>query len=369
MNDVIVSMVDKLFANVWENEEITALREEITANCLERYADHLAKGKTEEEAMEAVRESLAGMEEVVASFPQKLPDPDTLRAEEKPEPVGRMAARDFDAIEAELACFDLKVYPSKDGEIHLETDDAIRDCVTLEREGTRLVLRETSAPKRQQPQKSASEESLTDFVLRQVMGAISRSIMITTLSGEIRLGLPRELKLPVRIGTASGDVDWQGVQAESLTIRTMSGDIAVADVSGAVRLDLDTKSGDMRIRQADCADTRLKTISGDIGWRGSCRELSVNTISGDIHAVGSFLRTKVQTVSGDLRLESADDQVAEITASTTSGDLELRLPHSMNVQANFSSVSGSKRCAAFGGPDGKPVKVSARTVSGDLEIL
>ena len=95
MNDVIVSMVDKLFANVWENEEITALREEITANCLERYADHLAKGKTEEEAMEAVRESLAGMEEVVASFPQKLPDPDTLRAEEKPEPVGRMAASSF----------------------------------------------------------------------------------------------------------------------------------------------------------------------------------------------------------------------------------------------------------------------------------
>ena len=63
-----------------------------------------------------------------------------------------------------------------------------------------------------------------------------------------------------------------------------------------------TKSGDMRIRQADCADTRLKTISGDIGWRGSCRELSVNTISGDIHAVGSFLRTKVQTVSGDLEI-------------------------------------------------------------------
>lgn len=371
MNDVIVRMVDELFAGVWENEEITALREEITANCLERYADQLAKGRTEAEAVEAVRESLAGMEEVIAAFPGRIPEADIL-AEAAAKAIESHPAPRLDEgvsrLDVELFNFDLEVRPSEDGEIHLDLDKGFEKRVVLERDGDRLLVRQVDMIRRQVEKKPETEGSLVDFVLRRVLDTVSLGIFSgAEAAGTARLSLPRELDLPVRVNGQSSDITWRDVRPAELKIETLSGDMDLHIDGMKGELQLDTKSGDLDLWIRSDGRVRCRTVSGDMDVNAVCGELAVTTVSGDIDGRCSAERLRVQTVSGDLDLELTDERIREISAQTTSGDLELQIPRTMNPQLRFSSVSGDSHTAGFN-PDGQTVAVSVKTVSGDLTI-
>ena len=71
MNATVERIVNLLFEDLQESEEVIALREEVMNNCQERYRDLRAQGLGEDDAIGQVVESLKGMEEMLASYPKK----------------------------------------------------------------------------------------------------------------------------------------------------------------------------------------------------------------------------------------------------------------------------------------------------------
>ena len=71
MNASIRGMIDMLFKDTLETEEVRALHEEMINNCEEHYSDLLRQGLSETEALDAIVESLKGMKEVIDEYPKK----------------------------------------------------------------------------------------------------------------------------------------------------------------------------------------------------------------------------------------------------------------------------------------------------------
>ena len=76
MNATIAKIVNLLFEDLAESEEVLAIRDEIQQNCQERYQDLREAGISEDDAIHAVIESLNGMEAIIpakATKPQQSP--------------------------------------------------------------------------------------------------------------------------------------------------------------------------------------------------------------------------------------------------------------------------------------------------------
>ena len=132
MNDKVQKIVDLLFIDTVDSEETRAFREEVLNNCRERCEDLIAQGRTEDEALAAVAESLSGMEEALA--PYRRSDP----AEGAGDTV--LSAEGVRAVRARLARFDLEVRPSGDGKVHFRAEGENAGRVTFRREGDALEL-------------------------------------------------------------------------------------------------------------------------------------------------------------------------------------------------------------------------------------
>ena len=68
MNATIHGIIDTMFKDTVNTAETRALHEELLNNCLEHYDDLISRGLSETEAIDAVVESLKGMQEVVLVF-------------------------------------------------------------------------------------------------------------------------------------------------------------------------------------------------------------------------------------------------------------------------------------------------------------
>ena len=71
MNTKVSGMVDALFENVVWSDEVKALHDELMDNCQAHYEDLLHDGKSEEEALAAVKESLSGIDEIIQKYARK----------------------------------------------------------------------------------------------------------------------------------------------------------------------------------------------------------------------------------------------------------------------------------------------------------
>jgi ABC-type proline/glycine betaine transport system permease subunit len=72
MNETVKRIVEILFQDTEMTDEVASIKDEVMNNCQERYADLVARGMTEDEAIGEVVESLKGMEEVIGEFPKVL---------------------------------------------------------------------------------------------------------------------------------------------------------------------------------------------------------------------------------------------------------------------------------------------------------
>ena len=76
MNETVKRIVEILFQDTEMTDEVAAIKDEVMNNCQERYADLVARGMTEDEAIGEVVESLKGMEEVISEFPKVKREPE-----------------------------------------------------------------------------------------------------------------------------------------------------------------------------------------------------------------------------------------------------------------------------------------------------
>jgi DUF4097 and DUF4098 domain-containing protein YvlB len=188
----------------------------------------------------------------------------------------------------------------------------------------------------------------------------------------------------------------------SLSVNTVSADIAVKGISGAQRLQ--SVSANV-VTQAAADDVEIKTVSGDLTVTGSDQkglltvttvsgnatvthvagEVNGSTVSGDFRlGLGAVDRSRLRTTSGDLSLAAYLAGDGRLDVETISGDVRIDLAKPLNVEFDVSSFSGDIR-NCFGpkpartdeyGPgkelrftEGKGLaRVRVKALSGDVSI-
>jgi DUF4097 and DUF4098 domain-containing protein YvlB len=173
-------------------------------------------------------------------------------------------------------------------------------------------------------------------------------------SGEVRwtIYLPRNGNQELRFATASGDLDCEDV-ALRIDLDTASGDIRLVNVDLAPDSDLSTASGDYEIQDMTVREgTRFSTASGDIELENVEVEEGVkfSSASGDIKATSCTGHLQLSSASGDVILRKSTI-IGKGKFSSASGDVELYLDELPPEGLSASSASGDVMldAADFGG--------------------
>lgn len=147
----------------------------------------------------------------------------------------------------------------------------------------------------------------------------------------------------------------------SVTVKSISGDIVVASVSGEVRAE--TVSGDLDIQRSPNL-AHARTVSGDVLLQevASPSVLNTGTVSGNVVARG--LKTHsldASSVSGDVRLTDMD--VERVHAKSVSGNIEFGARLAPRGRYEFNSHSGEVRLTLG---DDTGFEIDATSFSGSI---
>jgi hypothetical protein len=184
--------------------------------------------------------------------------------------------------------------------------------------------------------------------------------------GEIRL---RGEVGDVDVSLPSSDLSAQTVTG-SLTVKTASGDLTASKVGGPVKVR--TVSGDVDIDEA-ADDLSITVVSGDVSIGSSEGPADVTSISGDVTVTDARSGAYVKSTSGDVTVRRAWS--GSVRAATVSGDVVVGVPPGRGVSVDARSMSGDLSSEIDLGSssssdpgDGTVVKITAHSVSGDVEI-
>lgn len=192
-----------------------------------------------------------------------------------------------------------------------------------------------------------------DAELSDVTG---ETLSVRTASGDIDMS--RVKYQNINVSATSGDIELKDIAAENLEVGATSGDAELENISAKI-LKLSTSSGDVEARNIVAEQTEVRTSSGDSEFSGKVAKYFGRSGSGDqeIEIEGKLSEGEFITGSGDIELKIKDNTGAEITASTGSGDVDVRTR--LNVESRLNGyVVG----------DGS-AKISVKTGSGDADIL
>jgi hypothetical protein len=142
----------------------------------------------------------------------------------------------------------------------------------------------------------------------------------------------------LRLDAASADITARQIRG-GLNIDTGSGDVRVETVEGAVSLD--TGSGDVTVTGMARGSLGVDTGSGSVlGSRLSCTAINVDTGSGDVRLDRvTAPRLSLDTGSGTVHVELTGP-LEEMSVSTGSGDVTVRLPDNVGAMVDLDTSSG-----------------------------
>lgn len=167
----------------------------------------------------------------------------------------------------------------------------------------------------------------------------------------------------------------------SLTLRTVSGDVTIANVRGDIRAN--SVSGDVTLRGSRAHDVDLQTVSGTLHVDAPDTDrVRLQSVSGDIEYAGKLSRNgryDLQTHSGDIRLHAPDTAGFDLEASTFSGDISSEYPVTLRgaVGNGGGGVSFDRGQLLVGGGPGHSIRgsfgdasavLTLRTFSGSIAI-
>lgn len=231
------------------------------------------------------------------------------------------------------------------GDIHVETVDGTESTVTVT--GSEKLVEQTRV--------SLDGNRLT------IAHRGTKAFGITISIGDFTFGGDRGLQITATIphasdatlSTAAADMELRG-RYRSLQSKSASGDLTV--------------TGDVE------QDATVKTVSGDVRIDQVGGALTVQSVSGDVlvASVGGSIETR--SVSGDVRF----DRVREgtVTVQSVSGDVAVGVEPGTNLDVDAGSVSGDLSSDVplgsepGGAHDGGPsLVVRGKTVSGDFRVF
>lgn len=158
--------------------------------------------------------------------------------------------------------------------------------------------------------------------------------------GLARLRLPSSIKNIV-IKTVSGDVGMQKFALDSLAVKTVSGDFNSDALSSK--------------------NAEFKTISGDFHLIGAFETVGFQTVSGDLD-LGFFqaaMRAQIASTSGDIKLRLTETPDLTLNFSSVSGELEYE------PEFGEPESDRSRQSKTFGKGTGL---INVKTISGDVSV-
>jgi len=287
-------------------------------------------------------------------------------AAERSEVITKQAAAPAGkTVVVEAGPLDLKVRTSPIEEIRLEVELA---CAGLKEK----AVEEWMAAHR--PEFQDSQESL-QVTVRGGSGSFFKGLVIT--KARMSLVVPPHVRLD--LSTSSGNLQVEGElpQSRPLRLRSASGDVEFTGY--APEVEARTTSGDIRLRFTRPVDSLLaRTASGDMEVAGGVQLLRCDSSSGEIRASGLLGSVGVATTSGDVRLEfDTLPPSSEVKVSTTSGKVRLVLPPGAKPGGEVQSASGEIRSSYPGETPGKGgrlllagdgARIFVNTASGRVEL-
>ena len=155
--------------------------------------------------------------------------------------------------------------------------------------------------------------------------------------GDARLKVQVPRKSALEVSLVSADLHVGGVSGDQ-HLQTVSGDIA-GEAGG--NLQVNTVSGDVRLKAHDARSTRIKTVSGDTTLSGGDGEINVESVSGDASlTLGEIRQGRFESVSGDLNIGGSLDAGGQLEASTVSGDVNVNFTAAPDADIDVQSFSG-----------------------------
>jgi DUF4097 and DUF4098 domain-containing protein YvlB len=146
-----------------------------------------------------------------------------------------------------------------------------------------------------------------------------------------------------------------------VSVKTISGDVAVTGVRGEVRAE--TVSGNVQVTSTPNLAV-AKSVSGDVTARdiSASVALTLGTVSGSVIGTGLKVRAlEAGTVSGNVQL--SDLHVERLSAKSVSGDIDFDAPLARGGRYEFNSHSGNVRVMLSDTPG---FELDASTFSGSI---
>jgi DUF4097 and DUF4098 domain-containing protein YvlB len=200
------------------------------------------------------------------------------------------------------------------------------------------------------------------------------------VSVSFRVRVPRGTE--VEIHSVSGDATLLNVAGDA-TVESVSGDVEATDVpnlieaksvSGDVRVlrarsprdvEIGSVSGEVFVEDIEAEEVNVTSVSGNVTLDGvTCTRAALESVSGEIRYTGSIARAgryDFQSHSGDVVITIGDDVGFQLEASTFSGEIESELP------LKTASTDRKRRQLSGVSGDGSAV-IEAQTFSGDVLI-
>ena len=427
MNATVKRIVELLFQDVERTEEVKALEEEILNNCQDRYEDQIAQGRSADDAIAAVVDSLKGMEDVLAEYRKRSPEQETVQEaksildgvmEQLSEMAKTFGKLGFQFATAMMGDEDNEHVDEDedDDEEHADEDDEDdahgSETITIKLGGRKYNGEDADEDERVLTFDPAQIETLqfnlldetvevtegaadtvvvrydkdTSVEVSQKEGVLlfehkstakrqSKSaglsakllqLMIRSVGGDIQVEVPHGKRFTVQHRSTSGDLTLENVTPYAVYAETTSGDMEVRMSEQTAGVVLKSTSGDIA-GEFDADKLYIQSMSGDVDYRGTTSDVTVSTVSGDIQLDGNLPLAKLTTVSGDVTLYAGAES-RKVDVHTTSGDIDARIAPSVAVHAEISSISGDVTNRV---PDAGPasqLQLQAKTVSGDVRV-
>lgn len=193
--------------------------------------------------------------------------------------------------------------------------------------------------------------------------------------GDLKVWVPAKAEVSVR--TLSGDVRVEGV-AGAVRAKCVSGGVRVLGAAGKVSAK--SVSGDVRVEGAP-RDVEARSVSGDVEVTNATGRVSAGSVSGALRLRGiTATRAKAKTTSGSIAFEGTVAADGRLAAKSFSGSVAIQL-HQTDFELNARSRSGAVALAGFTlqdadvkseaarGRAGKGgARISVRTFSGGIAI-
>ncbi len=176
----------------------------------------------------------------------------------------------------------------------------------------------------------------------------------------------------VAVSSRSGDIQIRRIQTvDDAEIENISGDCDLSGGSVGGRLQVKAQSGSLQATDLRASQLVLETVSGRATAHSVTGALTIKTVSGDIDgaAIGGAAAS-VGTISGDARLAFASPFSGSLAATSVSGDLVVGLWTNSDTRVEMSTTSGDLQCRLpLSGTTGQGKRLISGVLGGGIGSL